>query len=131
MRRMPLDASTARMRWMGVTIRSAARCASGQVPGGGTSGMDMTTLDGLSRRPDRDGACGGHHRTRSLSPCSNTVALARASRRTYRFEATAMFDFVSLAVGLILLYFGAEWLVGGAARLAESFGIAPLIVGLT
>ncbi len=33
--------------------------------------------------------------------------------------------------GLILLYFGAEWLVGSASRLAVSFGIAPLIVGLT
>lgn len=42
-----------------------------------------------------------------------------------------MIDFAMLAGGLVLLYFGAEWLVGGAARLAESFGIAPLIVGLT
>lgn len=31
----------------------------------------------------------------------------------------------------MLLYFGAEWLVGGAARLAQSFGVRPLIVGLT
>jgi cation:H+ antiporter len=42
-----------------------------------------------------------------------------------------MLDVVSLAGGLVLLYFGAEWLVAGAARLAASFGIAPLIVGLT
>ncbi len=42
-----------------------------------------------------------------------------------------MWDFLSLAAGLLLLYFGAEWLVAGAARLAESFGIAPLVVGLT
>jgi cation:H+ antiporter len=42
-----------------------------------------------------------------------------------------MLDFALLAGGLVLLYFGAEWLVGGAARLAESFGIAPLVVGLT
>ncbi|MBZ0232964.1 MAG: calcium:sodium antiporter, partial [Deltaproteobacteria bacterium] len=42
-----------------------------------------------------------------------------------------MIDVAMLAGGLVLLYFGAEWLVGGAARLAESFGIAPLIVGLT
>jgi len=33
--------------------------------------------------------------------------------------------------GLLALYFGAEWLVGGAARLAESFGISPFLVGLT
>lgn len=42
-----------------------------------------------------------------------------------------MVDFAMLAGGLVLLYFGAEWLVGGAARLAESFGVAPLVVGLT
>ena len=36
-----------------------------------------------------------------------------------------------LAGGLLLLYFGAEWLVAGAARLAESFGVAPVVVGLT
>jgi len=42
-----------------------------------------------------------------------------------------MSDVALLAGGLVLLYFGAEWLVAGAARLAESFGIAPLVVGLT
>src|SRR5690349_5477883 len=42
-----------------------------------------------------------------------------------------MLDAVYLAGGLTLLYFGAEWLVGGAARLASSFGIRPLVVGLT
>jgi cation:H+ antiporter len=42
-----------------------------------------------------------------------------------------MLDAAVLVTGLVLLYFGAEWLVGGAARLAESFGIAPLVVGLT
>lgn len=36
-----------------------------------------------------------------------------------------------LVGGLLLLVFGAEWLVRGAARLASSFGVAPLIVGLT
>lgn len=42
-----------------------------------------------------------------------------------------MLDVAMLAGGLVLLYFGAEWLVAGAARLAESLGVAPLIVGLT
>jgi cation:H+ antiporter len=42
-----------------------------------------------------------------------------------------MLDALMLLGGLVLLYFGAEWLVAGAARLAESFGVAPLIVGLT
>jgi cation:H+ antiporter len=42
-----------------------------------------------------------------------------------------MVDVTMLVAGLVLLYFGAEWLVAGAARLAESFGVAPLVVGLT
>ena len=33
--------------------------------------------------------------------------------------------------GLVALYFGAEFLVGGSSSLALRFGIAPLIVGLT
>jgi cation:H+ antiporter len=42
-----------------------------------------------------------------------------------------MLDTVQVVVGLALLYFGAEWLVGGASRLAASFGVRPLLVGLT
>ena len=33
--------------------------------------------------------------------------------------------------GLILLYFGANWLVQGAITLALHLGLSPLIVGLT
>ena len=33
--------------------------------------------------------------------------------------------------GLILLYFGADWLVQGAVTIALHFGLSPLIVGLT
>jgi len=40
-------------------------------------------------------------------------------------------DVVLFLVGLVALYFGAEWLVGGASRIATSMGIAPLVVGLT
>lgn len=36
-----------------------------------------------------------------------------------------------LGTGLVLLYFGAEWLVAGASALALSLGISPLVVGLT
>lgn len=36
-----------------------------------------------------------------------------------------------LVGGGILLYFGAEWLVGGAAGLARSIGVSSLLVGLT
>jgi cation:H+ antiporter len=42
--------------------------------------------------------------------------------------------FVSIllcVIGLIALYYGAEWLVKGAARLATSFGVSPLAIGLT
>lgn len=34
-------------------------------------------------------------------------------------------------IGLVGLYYGAEWLVRGAARLARTLGISALIVGLT
>lgn len=36
-----------------------------------------------------------------------------------------------LAGGLAALYFGAEWLVRGSARLARSYGVSTLVVGLT
>ena len=36
-----------------------------------------------------------------------------------------------VVVGLTALYFGAEWLVGGSAKLAVKSGISPLVVGLT
>lgn len=40
-------------------------------------------------------------------------------------------DLLWLAAGLVALYFGAEWLVNGAAKLAVRYGISPLVVGLT
>jgi cation:H+ antiporter len=40
-------------------------------------------------------------------------------------------DLVLFSVGLAGLYFGAEWLVGGAARLAAGIGVSSLVVGLT
>lgn len=40
-------------------------------------------------------------------------------------------SFVYLVIGLLGLYFGGEWLVKGASRLAASFGVSPLIIGLT
>lgn len=38
---------------------------------------------------------------------------------------------VGLAAGLVALYFGGDWLVAGASRLARSLGVSALIVGLT
>ena len=42
-----------------------------------------------------------------------------------------LIDAVMFAGGLAALYYGAEWLVRGAARLARSLGISAIIVGLT
>ena len=39
--------------------------------------------------------------------------------------------FALLAGGLLLLYFGAEWLVRGSAALALRLGLSPLVIGLT
>ncbi|MFO7963470.1 MAG: calcium/sodium antiporter [Desulfobacterales bacterium] len=36
-----------------------------------------------------------------------------------------------MAAGFVLLYYGANWLVKGAANLAESLGITPMVIGLT
>ncbi len=38
---------------------------------------------------------------------------------------------LQLAFGAVGLHFGAEWLVSGSSRLALSFGVKPLIIGLT
>ncbi len=38
---------------------------------------------------------------------------------------------VYFGLGLLALYLGAEWLVGGAARVARRLGMRPLVVGLT
>jgi len=40
-------------------------------------------------------------------------------------------SFLIFALGLGLLYFGAEWLVSGSSRLAFSYGVRPLVVGMT
>ncbi|MDA0310790.1 MAG: calcium/sodium antiporter [Gemmatimonadetes bacterium] len=40
-------------------------------------------------------------------------------------------DVVLLICGIGVLYYGAEWLVRGSARLAGSLGISPIVVGLT
>ena len=43
-------------------------------------------------------------------------------------DVTQLFSFLG---GLALLVVGAELLVKGASRVAASFGISPLVVGLT
>ncbi len=43
----------------------------------------------------------------------------------------AVLPYALMTFGLVLLYFGAEWLVGGSAKMAVRFGVKPLLVGLT
>lgn len=40
-------------------------------------------------------------------------------------------DVTFIVVGLVFLYYGAEWLVQGGSALALRLGIAPLVIGLT
>ena len=42
-----------------------------------------------------------------------------------------VFDLALLTLGVGVLYFGAEWLVRGSARLAATLGVSPIVVGLT
>ncbi len=42
-----------------------------------------------------------------------------------------LLQIVLLFAGLTGLYYGAEWLVGGASRLARTFHIKPVVIGLT
>ena len=40
-------------------------------------------------------------------------------------------DFLYFLMGIAALIGGAEALVGGASRIAQSFGVSPLVIGLT
>jgi cation:H+ antiporter len=42
-----------------------------------------------------------------------------------------LIDFGTVIVGLSGLFFGGNWLVKGAARLASSYGVSPVVIGLT
>ncbi|MFP4164261.1 MAG: calcium/sodium antiporter [Chitinispirillaceae bacterium] len=42
-----------------------------------------------------------------------------------------MLPYLLILGGLVLLYFGAEWMVGGSSKLAVRFGVKPVLVGLT
>jgi cation:H+ antiporter len=42
-----------------------------------------------------------------------------------------LLQFVLFLIGLGILYWGAEWLIKGASRVALQYGIRPLVVGLT
>jgi cation:H+ antiporter len=40
-------------------------------------------------------------------------------------------DLVRLLIGIVVLYWGAEWLIRGSATLARTLGVKPLVIGLT
>lgn len=42
-----------------------------------------------------------------------------------------VFQFILFVAGLVILYFGAEWLVKAASSIAFQFGIRPMVIGLT
>ena len=42
-----------------------------------------------------------------------------------------LLNLLFIIVGIALLYYGAEWLVGGSCQLALRLGLTPLVVGLT
>lgn len=54
----------------------------------------------------------------------------RASGRG-RHMSPLLVNLLLLSLGVGALYFGAEWLVRGASRLAASLGVSPIVVGLT
>ena len=60
---------------------------------------------------------------------SFTIASAGKDAKTSAVEILAYSGWVAL--GLVLLYYGAEWLVKGSSELALRVGISPLVVGLT
>ncbi|MEE4263274.1 MAG: calcium/sodium antiporter [Desulfobacteraceae bacterium] len=40
-------------------------------------------------------------------------------------------DVVFFCIGLVMLYYGAEWLVKGSSSFARSLGVSPIVIGLT
>lgn len=42
-----------------------------------------------------------------------------------------MLTWVLFVIGLLMLYYGAGWLVKGASNIARSLGLTPLVIGLT
>ena len=42
-----------------------------------------------------------------------------------------LISILSLIVGSLLLYFGAEWIIKGGVSISNKFGISKLVIGLT
>ena len=41
-----------------------------------------------------------------------------------------VFQIILFVTGLVILYYGAEWLVKAASSIAYRFGIRPMVIGL-
>jgi cation:H+ antiporter len=57
---------------------------------------------------------------------TNACRSPTTERRTHM-----LLNLILFAVGLAMLYYGAEWLVKGSSSLARSLGVAPIVIGLT
>src|SRR5690606_37470220 len=80
----------------------------------------------LSRRGLRSyGACGGR------SPCRIPYPRASGSFLVLPIESPMLQQALMFLLGLATLVIGADVMVRGASRLAVSFGVSPLVVGLT
>jgi cation:H+ antiporter len=49
----------------------------------------------------------------------------------FLYEISDLMEIIWLLISLVILYYGAEGLVTGAASLAKRMGISPLVIGLT
>ncbi|PIV74896.1 MAG: sodium:calcium antiporter [Rhodobacteraceae bacterium CG17_big_fil_post_rev_8_21_14_2_50_65_11] len=65
--------------------------------------------------------------------CESATRATRATCRTIQASGVPnmIVDVLLLAVGLVVLYFGAEWLVTASSKLAFALGVTPLVIGLT
>lgn len=54
-----------------------------------------------------------------------------SNRGNHSWIKFMLINFLLCAIGFLLLYFGAEWLVKGSSSLARSLGITPIVIGLT
>lgn len=52
-------------------------------------------------------------------------------RKFFARHSDMIFNTVYFIIGLLILYYGANWLVKGSSSLARNLGLTPLVIGLT
>jgi cation:H+ antiporter len=77
-----------------------------------------------SMRPGRIGRTGGYW-------CGRTTKIPTGGCRWPEEHGGALLNLAIFLVGCALLFYGAHWLVGGAAKIADTLGIPKSVVGLT